>query len=79
MSELKEILNDLEDAQARISTVMICNPKQKEVLEKVSINRNDVYLIEDCHVELNKVIIVEDLGMKKVLISNYKRKVEKNE
>ena len=79
MSELKDILNVLEDAQARISTVILCNPKQKEVLEKVSINRNNVYLIEDCHVELNKVIIVEDLEMKKMLISNYKRKEQQNE
>ena len=79
ISELKDILNVLEDAQARISTVILCNPKQKEVLEKVSINRNNVYLIEDCHVELNKVIIVEDLEMKKMLISNYKRKEQQNE
>lgn len=79
MSELKDILNDLEDAQARISTVILCNPKQKEVLEKASTNRNNVYLIEDCHIELNKVIVVEDLEMKKMLISNFKRKEQRNE
>ena len=79
MSELKDILNALEDTQAKISTVILCNPKQKEVLEKASINRNDVYLIEDCHVELNKVIVVEDLEMKKMLISNFKRKEQQNE
>ena len=36
MSELKNIINVLEDAQARISTVILCNPKQKEVLQKAS-------------------------------------------
>ena len=79
MSELKEILNVLEDAQARISTVILCNPKQKEVLQKASKEKNNVYLIDDYHIELNKAIIVEDLEMKKMLISNYKRKAVQNE
>jgi hypothetical protein len=79
MSELKDILNVLEDTKARISTVILCNPKQKEILEKAGINRNNVYLIEDCHIELNQVVIVEDLEMKKMLISNFKRKEQQNE
>ncbi len=79
MSELKNILNVLEDTQARISTVILCNPKQKEVLQKASKEMNNVYLIEDCHIKLNEAILVKDLEMKKVLISNYKRKAEKDE
>lgn len=79
MSELKDILNALEDAQAKISTVILCNPKQKEVLQKASTEKNNVYLIENCHIELNKAIIVEDLEMKKMLISNFKRKEQQNE
>ena len=79
MSELIEMLNVLEDAQARISTVILCNPKQTELLKQASSGRNDIYLIEDCNVELNKVIVVEDLEMKKMLISNYKRKEQQNE
>ena len=79
MSELKDIFNALEDAQARISTVILCNPKQKEVLQKASKEMNNVYLIEDCYIELNKVIVVEDLEMKKMLISNFKRKEQQNE
>ena len=79
MSELKDVFNSLEDAQARISTVILCNPKQKEVLQKASKEKNNVYLIDDYHIELNKAIIVEDLEMKKMLISNYKRKAVQNE
>ena len=79
MSELKDILNVLEDAQARISTVILCNPKQKEVLQKASKENNNFYLIDNCHIELNKAIIVEDLEMKKMLISNFKRKEQQNE
>ena len=79
MSDLKEIINSLEDARAKISTVILCNPKQKEVLQKASKEMNNVYLIEDCHIELNKTIIVKDLEMKKMLISNFKRKEKRNE
>ena len=79
MSELKDILNVLEDAQARISTVILCNPKQKEVLQKASKEMNNVYLIGDCHIELNEAILVKDLEMKKMLISNFKRKEQQNE
>lgn len=78
MSELKDILNVLEEAQARISTVILCNPKQKEVLQKASKEMNNVYLIEDCHIELNQAILVEDLEMKKMLISNCKRNTQTN-
>ena len=74
MSELKDILNDLDDAQTRISTVILCNPKQKEVLQKASKEMNNVYLIENCHIKLNEAILVKDLEMKKMLISNFKRK-----
>ena len=74
MSELKDILNDLDDARARISTVILCNPKQKEVLQKASKEMNNVYLIENCHIKLNEAILVKDLEMKKMLISNFKRK-----
>ena len=79
MSELKNILNVLEDTQARISTVILCNPKQKEVLQKASKETNNVYLIEDCYIKLNEAILVKDLEMKKMLISNYKRKEQQNE
>lgn len=79
MSELKDILNILEDARARISTVILCNPKQKEVLQKSTKEMNNVYLIEDCHIKLNEAILVKDLEMKKMLISNFKRKEQQNE
>lgn len=78
MSNIKEILDAVETAQARISKVILCNPKQKDTLQKVAGNNNCIYLIEDSNVELNQAVVVNDLELKKAIISNYlkNRRVE---
>ncbi len=71
MTTVNDIFNELEDAQAKVSKVILCNPQQKEMLEKVKGNNAFVYLIEDANVELNQAIVVKDLELKKMFISNY--------
>lgn len=70
MTTANDIFNALEDAQAKVSKVFICNPQQKEMLEKEVENQNNVFLIENSCVELNKVVIVTDLDLKKAIIRN---------
>ena len=71
MSDAKELFEAIENAQAKISKVILCNPNQKDMLQKVAANNNLVYLIEDYNVELNQAIVVKDLELKKTLIRNY--------
>lgn len=71
MSSVKEFFDAIENAHARISKVILCNPKQKDMLQEVVGNSNFVYLIEDSNVELNNAIVVKDLELKKTIISNY--------
>lgn len=70
MTTANDIFNALEDAQAKVYKVFICNPQQKEMLEKEVENQNNVFLIENSCVELNKVVIVTDLDLKKEIIRN---------
>lgn len=70
MTTANDIFNALEDAQAKVSKVFICNPQQKEMLEKVTENQNNVFIIENSYVELNKVVMVTDLESKKAIIRN---------
>ena len=71
MSSAKEFFDAVENAHARISKVILCNPKQKDMLQEVAGNSNLVYLIEDSNVELNQAIVVKDLELKKMMINNY--------
>lgn len=70
MTTANDIFNALEDAQAKVSKVFICNPQQKEILEKETENQNNVFIIENSYVELNKVVMVTDLESKKAIIRN---------
>ena len=70
MTTANDIFNALEDAKAKVSKVFICNPQQKEILEKVTENQNNVFIIENSFVEMNKVFMVTDLETKKAIIRN---------
>lgn len=70
MTTANDIFNALEDAKAKVSKVFICNPKQKEILEKVTENQNNVFIIENSCVVMNKVFMVTDLETKKAIIRN---------
>ena len=70
MTTANDIFNALEDAKAKVSKVFICNPKQKEILEKVTENQNNVFIIENSCVEMNKVFMVTDSETKKAIIRN---------
>lgn len=70
MTTANDIFNTLEDAKAKVSKVFICNPQQKEILEKETENQNNVFIIENSCVELNKVVMVTDLESKKAIIRN---------
>ena len=66
-----DFIENIKNAQAEISTVLIVNPESIKVLEEETKKYPNVYLIEDSLAKPNTAIVIKDLELKKMLIEAY--------
>lgn len=74
MSEVMELIENIKNVKAEISTVLIVNPDSIKVLEEETKKYPNVYLIEDSLAKPNTAIVIKDRELKKMLIEVYESK-----
>ena len=66
-----DLIENIKNVQAEISTVLIVNPESIKVLEEETKKYLNVYLIEDSLAKPNTANVIKDRELKKMLIEAY--------
>lgn len=74
MMDARILIEEIKTMQADISQVLLCNQETKKIIEEEAKKIPNVYLIELNIVEPNTVLVVKDLGLKKILIESYENR-----